>query len=133
MISRIGKRRSGREPSTYTFREFGMGLTAASSTRAVRAKNFGLAFMALLVQEPKGSEEMDHSTLPCGGIIRIRFEGFALTRPGKIARLGPLRCSNGRYSKRWGFGKRINSTAGPYCERDPDAVALALAAVGRVR
>jgi hypothetical protein len=40
--------------------------------------------MALLVQEPKGSEGMDRSTLPCGGIIRIRFEGFALTRPDKF-------------------------------------------------
>src|SRR5882672_6259030 len=40
--------------------------------------------MALLVQEPKGSEGMDHSTLPCGGIIRIRFEGFTLTRPSRI-------------------------------------------------
>src|SRR5438552_5457165 len=108
-----------------------MGLTAASSTRAVWARNFGLAFMALLLQEPKGSEGTNHSTLPCGGIIRIRFEGFVLTRPGKFARSGPLRCWKGPYSKRWGLASV--STAGAHCEREPDAVTLAFAAVGGVR
>src|SRR6266513_518468 len=121
MISRIGTRRSGREPSTYTLREFGSGLTAASSTCAVSARNFGLAFMALLVQEPKGSEEMDHSTLPCGGIIRIRFEGFALTRPGKFSWSGPLRCSRKvtPSPRAW----QEQSIARTYGERKPDTVA----------
>ena len=44
-ISRIGTRRSGRDPSTYTLRERGRGWTAASSTWADAAMNFGLAFM----------------------------------------------------------------------------------------
>src|SRR6266581_5247302 len=57
-ISRIGTRRSRREPSTYTLREFGIGLTAASSTRAVWAINFGLAFMALLSRtDRRGAKE----------------------------------------------------------------------------
>src|SRR5712691_5976311 len=45
---------SRREPSTYTLRELGKGLTAASSTRAVWARNFGLAFMALLSRLRRG-------------------------------------------------------------------------------
>src|SRR5258708_23028803 len=45
---------SRREPSTYTLREFGKGFTAASSTRAVWARNFGLAFMALLSRLHRG-------------------------------------------------------------------------------
>src|SRR3954465_12267871 len=45
LISRIGTWMSGREPATYTFREFGSGLTAASSTCAVALRNLGLAFM----------------------------------------------------------------------------------------
>src|SRR2546425_7810632 len=107
-ISRIGTRRSRRDPSTYILREFGIGLTAASSTRAVSAINFGLAFMALLSRTHRRERRTSRSTLPCGGIIRIRFEGFALTRQGKFARPGPLRCSEGPYSKRWGVGKRIS-------------------------
>src|SRR5216684_5092759 len=45
---------SRREPSTHTLREFGRGFTAASSTRAVWARNFGLAFMALLSRLHRG-------------------------------------------------------------------------------
>src|SRR5687767_13031408 len=45
VISRIGTRMSGREPSTYTFDELGNGLTAASSTCAVAFRNFGFAFI----------------------------------------------------------------------------------------
>src|SRR5688500_5600857 len=37
---------SAREPSTYTLRERGRGCTAASSTWADAARNFGWAFMA---------------------------------------------------------------------------------------
>src|SRR5215218_4599772 len=36
---------SGREPAIKTLREFGSGLTAASSTWAVALRNLGLAFM----------------------------------------------------------------------------------------
>src|SRR6266853_5621249 len=107
-ISRIGTRRSRREPSTYTLREFGIGLTAASSTRAVSARNFGLAFMALLVQKPKGSEGMDHSTLPCGGIIRIRFEGFTLTRPSRIFSVRTPTLLKQSYSKPKGLASAVN-------------------------
>src|SRR2546427_5397403 len=86
---------------------------------------------APLMHRPQGSEGTSHSTLPCGGIIRIRFEGFALTRPGKFARSGPLRCSKGPYSKRWGLASV--STAGTHREREPDAVTLAFAAIGGIR
>ncbi len=86
---------------------------------------------APLTYRPQGSEGTSRSTLPCGGIIRIRFEGFALTRPGKFARSGPLRWSKGPYSKRSGLASV--STAGAYREREPDAVPLAFAAVGCVR
>src|SRR5438270_4675646 len=63
VISRIGTRSA----PTYSSRELGNGWIAASSTCAVAARNFGLAFMAFSY----------------GGITRIRFEGFvspALTR-----------------------------------------------------
>src|SRR5258708_39377787 len=46
-----------REASTYTLREFGKGFTAASSTRAVWARNFGLAFMALLSRLHRGERK----------------------------------------------------------------------------
>jgi len=45
LIARIGTLMSGRLPGTYTLREFGSGWTAASSTWAVAAMNFGLALM----------------------------------------------------------------------------------------
>src|SRR5438477_7960723 len=56
VISRIGTRSA----PTYSLRELGNGWIAASSTCAVAARNFGLAFMAFSY----------------GGITRIRFEGF---------------------------------------------------------
>ncbi len=49
-ISRIGTRMSGREPSTYTLREFGNGFTAASSTWAVALRNLTLSFMTALLR-----------------------------------------------------------------------------------
>src|SRR5262245_63331896 len=76
----MGTRTSGRDPSTYTLRELGRGFTAAPSTCAVAAMNRGLAFMALLSYSAAGAKGTWRSTLPCGGIIRIRFEGSALTR-----------------------------------------------------
>jgi hypothetical protein len=36
---------SGREPISYTLRDMGKGATAAASTSAVAAKNFGFAFI----------------------------------------------------------------------------------------
>jgi len=48
-ISRIGTRRSAREPSTWILREFGSGAIAASSTCAFAAMNFSGAFMAFSV------------------------------------------------------------------------------------
>src|SRR5674476_1656398 len=59
-ISRIGTSRSGRLPCTYTLREFGNGLTAAASTCAESAVNFGakncgLAFIVMLLKIRKAS------------------------------------------------------------------------------
>src|SRR5256885_2718182 len=61
VISRIGTRSA----PTYSLRELGNGWIAASSTCAVAARNFGLAFMAFSY----------------GGITRIRFEGFVSPDP----------------------------------------------------
>jgi hypothetical protein len=62
-------------------REAGSGATAAESTFASRAKNWSLAFMVILLEgvAARGAEGVNF-TLPCAGIIRIRFQGFALTR-----------------------------------------------------
>src|SRR3954466_6424496 len=46
LTSRMGTRSF----PTYTFRELGSGLIAASSTWAVAARNFGLAFMGVFLR-----------------------------------------------------------------------------------
>src|SRR5216683_1814164 len=95
---------SRREPSTYTFREFGMGLTAASSTRAVWARNFGLAFMALLSRtDRRGAKGPAVQRFPAAALSASGSKG--LLSPGQASLLwsGPLRCSKGHYSKQWGF------------------------------
>src|SRR6266851_6285603 len=75
---------SRREPSTYTLREFGIGLTAASSTRAVWARNFGLAFMALLsCTDRRGAK---------GPAIQ-RFPAAALSASGSKGLLSPAQAS----------------------------------------
>src|SRR2546423_9464296 len=61
VISRIGTRSA----PTYSLRELGNGWIAASSTCAVAARNFGLAFMAFSY----------------GGITPTRFEGFFSPAP----------------------------------------------------
>src|SRR6478672_2266369 len=92
LISRIGTRMSGREPSTWILREFGSGWMAASSTLAVAARNWGLAFMMLLCYESEGAAETRRMfrVLPFAGIIQIRFEG--VSHP-PIAWTGPLACA----------------------------------------
>src|SRR5437016_1898224 len=84
-ISRIGTRRSRREPSTYTLREFGIGLTAASSTRAVWARNFGLAFMALLSRTDRRGAK---------GPAAQRFPAAALSASGSKGLLSPAQTSS---------------------------------------
>src|SRR6266705_3874753 len=75
---------SRREPSTYTLREFGKGLTAASSTRAVWARNFGLAFMALLsCTDRRGAK---------GPTIQ-RFPAAALSASGSKGLFSPAQAS----------------------------------------
>src|SRR5689334_21517720 len=54
----MGTRTPGCDPWTCTFREFGRGFTAASSTWAVAAMNLGLAFMALLSCLPRERREL---------------------------------------------------------------------------
>src|SRR5688572_11295639 len=68
---------SARDPVTYTLREFGSGLTAASSTCAVAFRNLGFAFMlrSLLTTVARERAEGEPTTLPYDGIIRIRFKG----------------------------------------------------------
>src|SRR3954471_1912637 len=58
LTSRIGTLRS----PTYTLRELGSGLIAASSTWAVAARNFGLAFIALpsAALPASGSKGLSH-------------------------------------------------------------------------
>src|SRR4029079_8811952 len=83
---------SGRDPSTWILRDAGNGATAAESTFASRAKNWSLAFMANSSTQRREEREEGHFTLPCAGIIRIRFQGFHLTRSPHwwLRRLGPL-------------------------------------------
>ncbi len=51
---------------------------------------------------------MDHSTLPCGGIIRIRFEGFTLTRPSRIFSVRTPTLLEQSYSKPEGLASAVN-------------------------
>ena len=51
---------------------------------------------------------MDHSTLPCGGIIRIRFEGFTLTRPSRILSVRTPTLLGQSYSKPEGLASAVN-------------------------
>src|SRR5882672_4013415 len=95
--------------------------------------NLGLAFMAPLVLSCncRGSEGTGRSTLPCGGIIRIRFEGFALTRRNekpRSARTPTLLWKT--YSKPYGLASA--SRARTYGERQANAVAFALAGVAGI-
>src|SRR3989441_10959140 len=109
-----------------------MGLTAASSTRAVWARNFGLAFMALLSRTDRRGAK---------GPAAQRFPAAALSASGSKGLLSPAQASSPgqdpyvalRDLTPSGGGLASVSTAGPYCERNPDAVTLAFAAVPRVR
>src|SRR4029078_7290271 len=73
-ISRIGTRRSGREPSKCTLRERGSGWTAASSTWAEDAMNLGWAFMDAPSRVAR-SAEGSSADAPYAGMTRIRFQG----------------------------------------------------------
>src|SRR6266480_6517085 len=108
-----------------------MGLIAASSTRAVWARNFGFAFMALLSHTTAG-ERRDQ---PFNASLRRHY-------PHQVRRVcshpasqgcwsGPLRCSEGPYSKPLSLASV--SSAWTYRESEPDAVTLAFAAVDRAR
>src|SRR2546423_2452153 len=109
-----------------------MGLTAASSTRAVWARNFGLAFMMLLSRtDRRGAKGPAVQRFPAAALSASGSKGLLSPVQAKLARSGPLRCSKGPYSKRLGLA-RVSSARARY-EREPDAVTLAFAAVGRVR
>src|SRR5258708_28128538 len=109
-----------------------MGLTAASSTRAVWARNFGLAFMALLSRtDRRGAKGPAVQRFPAAALSASGSKGLLSPAQASSPGQDPLRWSKGPYSKRSGLASV--STAGAYREREPDAVPLAFAAVGCVR
>src|SRR5690606_29546717 len=103
-ISRIGTRRSGREPGTWILREPGIGrVTASDSFSAWRISSVGTAFMARAPVRIEGCRAVSRTTLakrgasgregaaaklPYAGVNRIRFEGSVSTRQ---CRVPPLR------------------------------------------
>src|SRR6266516_1134630 len=110
-----------------------MGLIAASSTRAVWARNFGFAFMALLSHTTAG-ERRDQ---PFNASLRRHYPRQVRRvyshPPRQVCPVRTPTLLEGTLLQAVGVGKPINSTAGPYCEREPDAVALAFAAIDRAR
>src|SRR2546427_6806899 len=105
------------EPSPPPCRNLGRGFTAASSTRAVWARNFGLAFMALLSRLHRGER-------------RDRLVNASLRR--HYPHQGPRVCSHpasavalartptllhGPYPQRGSLASA--STAGTHCESEP--------------
>src|SRR6266480_3784426 len=111
-----------------------MDLTAASSTRAVWARNFGLAFMALLSRtNRRGAKDQ-----PFNASLRRHYphqvRRVCSHPPRQVCPVRTPTLLEGTLLQAVGVGKpTINSTAGPYCEREPDAVALAFAAIDRAR
>src|SRR6266513_393094 len=63
-----------------------MGLTAASSTRAVWARNFGLAFMALLCKNRRGAKGRTIQRFPAAALSASGSKG--LLSPGQANFLG---------------------------------------------
>src|SRR5512139_1973432 len=86
---------SGREPSTYTLRERGRGWTAASSTWAEAAMNFGWAFIVLSLHRGRRWKRAAGAYAPYAGMTRVRFKGTL--SPGW--RPGPLRSNCTSYRK----------------------------------
>ena len=91
--SRIGTRMSGREPSTYTLRERGRGWTAASSTWAEAAMNFGLAFMKAPSGAATEREALGPRSLRRHDPGQVQRDSLTGRRPG------PLRSDIKRYRK----------------------------------
>src|SRR3977135_20916 len=108
-----------------------MGLTAASSTRAVWARNFGLAFMALLSRtNRRGAKDQ-----PFNASLRRHYPHQVRRGCSHPPKRGcPVKhptVRTGTYPKRLGLASA--SSAGTRREREPDAVTLAFAPVSCVR
>src|SRR2546427_9928616 len=109
-----------------------MGLTAASSTRAVWARNFGLAFMALLSRiDRRGAKGPAVQRFPAAALSASGSKG--LLSPGQESSPGQDPYVAPRDLTPNGGGLASASAARTYCECEPYAVTLALAAVARVR
>src|SRR6266446_4144399 len=81
---------SRREPSTHTLREFGRGFTAASSTRAVWARNFGLAFIALLTTStPREAKRPAGQRFPAAALSASGSKGVLSPGFGSCSRQDP--------------------------------------------
>src|SRR2546423_12326811 len=109
-----------------------MGLTAASSTRAVWARNFGLAFMALLSRtDRRGAKGSAAQRFPAAALSASGSKGLLSPAQARLPGQDPYVARSDLTPRGWGLASV--SSAGACREREPDAVALAFAAVGRVR